>query len=139
MKKYTKWGLIALIFAGCSSPQVEEPPFVKKPEPTVPPVTTNYVEVFTDQQYEKAKNGLASLKTVEYYGAVWCGYCKEQTPIIKELAAKHKNVGFIKIDVDGCKEAAASHGIRSLPTVIVGNEKFVGLTQRETLEKEIKK
>lgn len=34
------------------------------------------------------------------FTATWCGPCKYMDPIIKELAAKYKDVEFIKIDVD---------------------------------------
>lgn len=138
MTKYTKFLSILLIFAGCSQPQVEEPDFVKKPE--VPPVIVpaiNYVEVATDQQYQKAKSTAGFTKTLEYFSAVWCGYCTSQTPIIKELAQKHKNVLFLKIDVDSCPDATKNADVKSLPTVVVNGKKFVGFTKLNVLEKEL--
>lgn len=140
MKRYTKFVALLLIFVGCTSPKIEEPDFVKKPEPPPPVVPAiNYIEVFTDQQYESAKKGLAGKSVVEYYTAVWCGYCTKQTPIIKELSQKHKNVTFLKIDVDTCEEAPRKAGVKSLPTIIVNGKKFVGLTSSNVLEEEISK
>lgn len=138
MRKYTKFLASLLIFTGCLQPQVEEPDFVKKPE--LPPVivpTINFVEVATDQQYEKAKNTAGFTKTLEYFSAVWCGYCTSQTPIIKELAQKHKNVLFLKIDVDSCPDATKNADVKSLPTVVVNGKKFVGFTKLNVLEKEL--
>lgn len=142
MKRYTKFVALLLIFIGCTQPQLEEPDFVKKPEPVPVPnplPVVNYFEVFSDQQYETLKGGLANQSIVEYYSAVWCGYCKQQTPIIKELSTKHKNVTFIKIDVDTCKNTPKQAEVKSLPTIIVNGKKFVGLTNSSILEQEILK
>lgn len=136
--RYTKFLAILAIFLGCTTHEVEEPDFVKRPEPApVPSPAINYVEVFTDQQYENVKASLAGKPVVEYYSAVWCGYCKQQTPIIKELSEKYKKVIFLKIDVDTCTDAPKKAGVKSLPTVVVAGKKFVGLTHSNVLEKEI--
>ena len=119
MKRYTKLVALFLFFVGCTSPNIEEPDFVKKPEPTPVIPVNNFIEIFTDNQYDLVKNGLANKSYVEYYSAVWCGYCKQQTPILKELSEKHKNVTFLKIDVDTCEGAPRKAGVKSLPTIIV--------------------
>lgn len=43
---------------------------------------------------------LISLKMVIDFTAAWCGPCKYMNSIIKEFAAKYKDVEFVKIDVD---------------------------------------
>jgi thioredoxin 1 len=54
------------------------------------------------------------------FHAIWCGPCKIQTPILKELAADlGDRIKVIKIDVDKNPEIASKYQIRSVPTVIV--------------------
>lgn len=141
-KKYTKKNgaaaILLVFFAGCLQPEVEEPDYVKRPEPSPVIPIVNYVEVFTDQQYENVKASLAGKPAVEYYSAVWCGYCKQQTPILKELADKHKNITVLKIDVDTCQKTTKEAGVKSLPTTIVNGKKFVGLTNLSKLEESLK-
>lgn len=137
MKRYTKLAVILLIFLGCTEPQIEEPDFVKKPEPV--PAKPNYFEPSSDSEYDALKGGLVGKPFVEYYSATWCGYCKQQSPIIKELSNKHKTVSFLKIDVDQCPKTTKVKGVASLPTTIVNGKKFIGLTNSSVLEQEILK
>ncbi len=54
------------------------------------------------------------------FHALWCGPCKVQTPILKELAAElGDRVRVIKIDVDQNNAIAAQYQIQSVPTLIV--------------------
>lgn len=135
MLKYTRFFVALVFFVGCSQPTIEEPDFVKRPEPTPKPLEINYFEVATDQQYEIAKKNLAGKPIVEYYSAVWCGYCTKQTPIIRDLSERYKHVTFLKIDFDNCANTAKDAGIQSLPTTVVAGKKLVGLTSSKEIEK----
>ena len=54
------------------------------------------------------------------FHAVWCGPCKVQSPILKELAAElGDQVRVIKIDVDQNQQLAGRYQIQSVPTLMV--------------------
>ena len=54
------------------------------------------------------------------FHAVWCGPCKAQSPILKELAAElGDRIRVIKIDVDQNPEIAGRYQIQSVPTLMI--------------------
>ena len=54
------------------------------------------------------------------FHALWCGPCKVQSPILKELAAElGDRVKVIKIDVDQNNAISSQYQIQSVPTLIV--------------------
>jgi len=54
------------------------------------------------------------------FHALWCGPCKAQSPILKDLASElGDRVRVIKIDVDQNQQLAGRYQIQSVPTVIV--------------------
>ena len=78
------------------------------------------------------------------FHADWCGPCKTQDPIIEELEEEFGDrVTFEFVDVDAEPDLANEYQVRSIPTVIVKSEediveRFVGVTQRETLEEALR-
>jgi len=54
------------------------------------------------------------------FHALWCGPCKVQSPILKEIAAElGERVRVIKIDIDQNKELADRYRIQSVPTLMI--------------------
>ena len=54
------------------------------------------------------------------FHALWCGPCKVQSPILKEIATElGDKVRVIKIDVDQNNALSTQYQIQSVPTLIV--------------------
>src|SRR5688572_9265468 len=55
----------------------------------------------------------------DFYGNS-CGACARIAPTFASLANKHsKNAIFLKVNTEVAQDAAAEHGIRSIPTFII--------------------
>ena len=54
------------------------------------------------------------------FHAVWCGPCKTQSPILKQLTEElGERVRVIKIDVDKNQAIAGRYQIQSVPTLMI--------------------
>lgn len=77
------------------------------------------------------------------FHAVWCGPCRMQGPIVEEIANENPDIFVGKVDVDEVEELAYRYDIQSIPTLLVLKDgkavkKFVGLTSKDNLLKELK-
>jgi thioredoxin 1 len=54
------------------------------------------------------------------FHALWCGPCKVQSPILKDVAEElGDSIRIIKIDVDRNPEIAVRYGIQGVPTLMI--------------------
>ncbi len=54
------------------------------------------------------------------FHAPWCGPCKMQSPILKDIAAElGDKIKVIKIDIDQNPELANRYSIQSVPTLMI--------------------
>ncbi|MEI6821653.1 MAG: thioredoxin [Bacteroidota bacterium] len=61
-----------------------------------------------------------NIPVVVDFHAVWCGPCKTQSPILKDLATEMGDkIEVIKIDVDQNNEIASRYQIQSVPTIMI--------------------
>lgn len=75
------------------------------------------------------------------FGATWCGPCKVQDKILKEISEEHSelDIQFIDVDSEDGQTLSEKYHIRSVPVIVIldkdGDEKerFVGLTQKKTI------
>lgn len=74
-------------------------------------------EYESEEQLMNALEGIMVPYVVDYY-APWCGPCKMITPLLQELAQKHKgSVAFIKVNIDKLPLQAKKDAIFGVPTV----------------------
>ena len=77
------------------------------------------------------------------FNASWCGPCRFQGPIIKDIAKQSEGQALVsEVNVDENREMAIRLGIQSIPTLILfknGQEmqRFIGLQTREVLSRAI--
>lgn len=56
---------------------------------------------------------------VDFY-ADWCGPCKMQVPVLKELSRTCKDkVRILKVDIDKNPAVSVNYDVRSIPTLIL--------------------
>ena len=59
--------------------------------------------------------------------APWCGPCRMLAPKVEQLAKQHRDVAFVKVDIDECEDLAAQYNVSALPTLVaVRNGHVVG-------------
>jgi thioredoxin 1 len=90
----------------------------------------------TAEEFKESIKGGVSLVD---FNAPWCGPCRAQEPIIKQLSEQFTGKATVaEMNVDENQETAVSLGIQSIPTLALfkdGKEvkRFVGLQSSQTL------
>ncbi|PCJ62992.1 MAG: thioredoxin [Planctomycetota bacterium] len=94
--------------------------------------------IYTDSEFGEQTSGKIAL--VDFW-ATWCGPCRQQGPIIDELAEELKDTNFVvgKLDVDSNTAVATKFNVMNIPTLLIlkdGEEvkRFVGTQQASVLK-----
>ena len=97
-------------------------------------------QLSTPKDFEKSiKSGVSLID----FNAPWCGPCRAQEPIIKQLLEDFSGRATIaEMNVDENQEIAAKLGIQSIPTMAVFKDgievkRLVGLQTAQALTKAI--
>ncbi|MBD3386427.1 thioredoxin [candidate division KSB1 bacterium] len=53
------------------------------------------------------------------FWAEWCGPCKMFGPVYEQVAEKHEDIAFTKVNTEEQGELAAAFGIQSIPTLAI--------------------
>ena len=76
-------------------------------------------------EFVKEINGQQLAETIEQndkvfvdFFATWCGPCKMLAPILDEVAEKHPDVTFVKVDVDRNLDATRKFRVSARPTLV---------------------
>ena len=123
------WCVLLFLVVGCAEAAPPPIPYRPKPTPTPTPDNAkrgNYAEINSDSEYNVYKEKHKNSPVCEYFFATWCGPCQQFAPIYKRVASQQKHVLFVKIDVDRCPEATTMNKVKSMPTIIIKGERFVG-------------
>ncbi|MBN3278671.1 THIO protein, partial [Polyodon spathula] len=67
-------------------------------------------------EFEEALKDAGSMLVIVDFTATWCGPCKMISPVFEKLAENHKDVVFLKVDVDDAQDVAEMCKISSMPT-----------------------
>ena len=96
----------------------------------------------TTENFESYKNG--ELPLVVDLWATWCGPCRQNAPIISELAEEYAGKLVVgKCDVEENDDIAMEFGVRNIPTILFFKggqlvDKFVGAASKSKIEDKFK-
>ncbi|MBC7288555.1 MAG: thioredoxin [Armatimonadetes bacterium] len=92
----------------------------------------------TEANFDETVSKKGTVVLVDFW-APWCGPCREQGPIVEDIAKDYAGRAVVgKVNVDENEPLARRFGIEAIPTLIVfkdGKEvaRKVGLTEKKEL------
>lgn len=95
------------------------------------------IEIEGVEQFEKEVINGGGTVFVDFY-ATWCMPCKMMSSVIDEIAKEHKDVKFVKINVDNNQELSIRYNVMNIPTMLIIKNRevtktFVGITDKEEI------
>ncbi|HKM43485.1 MAG TPA: thioredoxin [Limnochordia bacterium] len=99
---------------------------------------SKFIEV-TDEDFQTEVLDADRPVLVEFW-AVWCGPCRQMTPVLDDLAEVYSGkIKFVKVNVDEVTESVGMYSIMTVPTMMLfkgGNpmETLVGLQPKPRLQ-----
>jgi thioredoxin 1 len=103
---------------------------------------TSAIEV-TDSNFETEVLKSSTPVLVDFW-AVWCGPCRQISPIIEDLAGTYAGkVKVVKVDVDSNPNLSMKYSIRSIPTILMFKDgqvvdQIIGAYPRAEYERRLK-
>jgi thioredoxin 1 len=75
-------------------------------------------EITSTEQWDEITNSKGP--TVVQFTAVWCPPCKMIAPFLEDLAGKHTDVDFVKIDIDNpaVSSTVSDFSVAAVPTFV---------------------
>jgi thioredoxin 1 len=78
------------------------------------------------------------------FWAEWCGPCKMIAPVLEEISNERTDVTIAKLNVDDNQEIALTHGVQSIPTMILFKngkvvDKLIGALPKEKINQFLNK
>ncbi len=58
------------------------------------------------------------------FWAIWCGPCKQFTPVFEAASEQHTDIAFGKVNTEEQQELAARFQIQSIPTLMIFREQM---------------
>ena len=76
------------------------------------------MKILNEEEFEEKVKAASGKVLVDFF-ATWCGPCRMLAPILEQVAEEVKDCEVYKVDVDEAPKVARSHGIMSVPTLIL--------------------
>ncbi|TAM48462.1 MAG: thioredoxin [Gammaproteobacteria bacterium] len=63
------------------------------------------------------------------FWAPWCGPCRSFAPVYEQVAQKHPDIVFAKVNTEDEQALAGAFDIRSIPTLMIFRDKIIIFSQ----------
>ena len=74
-------------------------------------------EVTSIEEFREIIDSSTWVTVVDFF-ATWCWPCKMLSPVMEELSEEHKDITFLKVDVDELPDLAWEYWVTAMPTIV---------------------